>query len=583
MGFYIRKSISAGPFRFNLSGSGIGLSVGVKGFRVGTGPRGNYVHMGRGGLYYRASLGGPGRSTRSTPPRTYPIEQPAQPAAGSVIETGNVLEMKPSNGSQIVDQINEKMRLVPFWPWPLAAAFLLAILVFSQPDGKSIGIGLFAVAAVMSAFLAFYDKQRKAVVIMYDLDDDAVGPFQKFVDEFDKFRSANRIWNVDAAERTTDWKRNAGAGHLLTRKTAQLTYTPPSVVKTNLSVPAIVGGRQNIYFFPDVVLIVESTHAGALAYDQLEVLWTSTVFIEGDGVPSDAQVVGHTWRFVNKNGGPDRRFNNNRQIPKCLYLQMGLSSSEGLRKVLHFSRVIDHTSFDAALDGLRGSIRILKLIGPASPEAPTSTSSPSQPENTFSVTENARKIEAEKAKFWEFKLTVELLRANVVPILEQSERLQRGMYTKDLGRITSPQEATNWCQARLDEASQICQQFSTLVNDRLGTSWGPPGQPGDATAIKQACEDLTDCAREVVTWKETVKFTTLPLAFSDVKLVLSTFPDSVLEQIGKISEEIARIFEQDNPSGAFNINLVVTAPEHWNEGFSAALKKAAQSMGVSFT
>ncbi len=51
MGFYIRKSISAGPFRFNLSGSGIGLSVGVKGFRLGTGPRGNYIHMGRGGLY----------------------------------------------------------------------------------------------------------------------------------------------------------------------------------------------------------------------------------------------------------------------------------------------------------------------------------------------------------------------------------------------------------------------------------------------------------------------------------------------------------------------------------------------------
>ena len=32
MPFYIRKSISAGPFRFNLSRSGVGLSVGVKGF-----------------------------------------------------------------------------------------------------------------------------------------------------------------------------------------------------------------------------------------------------------------------------------------------------------------------------------------------------------------------------------------------------------------------------------------------------------------------------------------------------------------------------------------------------------------------
>jgi hypothetical protein len=35
-----RKSISAGPFRINLSRSGIGYSVGGKGFRVGTDSRG---------------------------------------------------------------------------------------------------------------------------------------------------------------------------------------------------------------------------------------------------------------------------------------------------------------------------------------------------------------------------------------------------------------------------------------------------------------------------------------------------------------------------------------------------------------
>lgn len=58
MGFYVRKSIKAGPFRYNLSKSGVGVSVGVPGFRVGTGPRGNYIRAGKGGIYYRATLGG---------------------------------------------------------------------------------------------------------------------------------------------------------------------------------------------------------------------------------------------------------------------------------------------------------------------------------------------------------------------------------------------------------------------------------------------------------------------------------------------------------------------------------------------
>ena len=35
MGFYLRKSVSVGPFRFNLSGSGVGVSAGIRGFRVG--------------------------------------------------------------------------------------------------------------------------------------------------------------------------------------------------------------------------------------------------------------------------------------------------------------------------------------------------------------------------------------------------------------------------------------------------------------------------------------------------------------------------------------------------------------------
>jgi len=416
---------------------------------------------------------------------------------------------------------------------------------------------------------------------MYDLEDDAIAPFQKLTEEFDRVRSVNQIWNVDTAEYTADWKRNAGAGRLLSRKTASLTYSAPRVVKTNLSVPAIIGGRQNVYFFPDVALVVEGSRAGALSYDQLEVLWSTTVFIEDGGVPSDAQIVGHTWRFVNKNGGPDRRFSNNRQLPKALYMQMGLSSAEGLRKILHFSRVVDHTGFDAALNGLRGIIRKLNVLALAPPRSSESPKESLSAPTTFVVGDEARRIETEKPKFWEYKLTAALLRDNVGSVIEQSKRLQLGAYTKALGQIASPQDALDWCRARMDEVPKLCEDFGTLVNERLPASWGPAGQPGDMTAIEKVCEGLADCARRVLTWKETVRFTNLPSAFSDVQAALSKFPDSLLEQIGRISTELERVFGQENPSGTYNINLVVTTPEHWTNEFNAALKVAARSMGVN--
>ena len=57
MGFYIKKGFNFGPVRINLSKSGLGFSLGTKGARIGSGPKGNYVHLGRKGLYYRKNIG----------------------------------------------------------------------------------------------------------------------------------------------------------------------------------------------------------------------------------------------------------------------------------------------------------------------------------------------------------------------------------------------------------------------------------------------------------------------------------------------------------------------------------------------
>jgi len=65
LGWYLRKSVKMGPLRINFSKSGIGYSVGVRGARIGTGPRGSYVAAGRGGIYYRQFLN---HITASAPP-----------------------------------------------------------------------------------------------------------------------------------------------------------------------------------------------------------------------------------------------------------------------------------------------------------------------------------------------------------------------------------------------------------------------------------------------------------------------------------------------------------------------------------
>lgn len=61
MGFYYRKSVNLGPFRVNLSKSGLGYSVGGRGFRVGTTSRGRKytsVSIPGTGVGYRKSGAG---------------------------------------------------------------------------------------------------------------------------------------------------------------------------------------------------------------------------------------------------------------------------------------------------------------------------------------------------------------------------------------------------------------------------------------------------------------------------------------------------------------------------------------------
>ena len=181
------------------------MSVGVKGFRIGTGPRGNYVRMGHGGLYYRASLGGRSRQQqRQYLPSDVPTQQPSTDDGGVSIETGNVLDMEPSNGSAIVGQINQKLGQPRFWPWVLVSIHGVSVSAIILPRVAPLVIAEAICVLIGTVIAARWDQSRRCVVVMYDLGDDAVAKLKAFSDEFEKVASASRIWNVETSATTDD-------------------------------------------------------------------------------------------------------------------------------------------------------------------------------------------------------------------------------------------------------------------------------------------------------------------------------------------------------------------------------------------
>lgn len=343
MGFYVRTSLRAGPFRFNLSGAGIGVSVGVPGFRVGAGPRGNYVRVGGQGVYYRSTV----RRPASAPG---PGQLPSMPRPSDVIMedvTGaTIQELQSVAPSELVAQLQAAMRRWPVWPFATAGVVVVSIALGVW------GIATFIAGVVGIFWLALRDQARRSVVVMYDVTDQPAQAFNAVLEAAQRLRETDCIWQVThagAVTSTYQYKVNSGAGTLLGKRAGSVSMDGPRNLVTNIAVPTLACGDQAIHFLPDRILIRDGKSLTDMAYQELQVTATTTRFIEDGRVPRDSRQVGTTWKYVNVKGGPDRRFKNNWQLPVMLYGRLVLASRRGLNRVWDVSRPAETLMFAEAL------------------------------------------------------------------------------------------------------------------------------------------------------------------------------------------------------------------------------------------
>jgi hypothetical protein len=348
MGWYLRKSFGFGPVRLNLSKSGLGYSVGVRGARIGVGPRGNYIRLGRGGVYYQKYFSSTGSARLNLQPPISPAVD--LPALGTAISTAHASELRDSTSEGLLNEIQQKHQRARLAP---AQAVLATMLV----AGLSIAnvslwfiVPVVLVLAVGHGLLAWRDYAEKLVVLNYDLDSDARARYVELLKALQEFSSSSRIWRITSRQFGVDRKYHAGADTLLDKKATSLRLAPPPDLQTEIAVWALPVGDQVLYFFPDRILVYEGSQVGTAHYEALNVALGQSRFVEGDAVPPDAQIVAYTWRYVNKNGTPDRRFGNNRQLPVVLYGQLAITSSSGLNIVLESSDPRKAATFKTAMD-----------------------------------------------------------------------------------------------------------------------------------------------------------------------------------------------------------------------------------------
>lgn len=315
MGWRFRKSINlGGGFRINLSKSGIGYSWGVKGFRI--------TQTASGQTRKTYSIPGTGISYVETKKNNY-IQPKIQPKAEKVLTIGettyytseNLDEM--SKNDIILKKIKETHTLDKI-------ANILCLLVVFIPIGLLIKLFISA---------------KGKIDLEYEFDSYSKEKYDSLNTIVTEMKQNKKLWRVNTSVKNADLKYSSGATNSISRVVINIKKGMPWYIKTNIDIYYIENGKKKIYLTPDRIIVLNGFKVVGCKYNNLDFNIFNSRFVEEEIVPKDATIISYTWKYVNKNGGPDRRFNDNRQLPICDYGGMSVTSTDGINFRMQCSNI----------------------------------------------------------------------------------------------------------------------------------------------------------------------------------------------------------------------------------------------------
>jgi hypothetical protein len=182
----------------------------------------------------------------------------------------------------------------------------------------------------------------------------------------------------------------------------------------------------------------------------------------------------------------------------------------------------------------------------------------------------AQQIIIDKPPYWEYKLTAELLRSLLEPIKKRWDALVGGLYALPQ-EVVALDDYLSWTSAQLETITGQNTALTRLVDQELGKTWGPPGQPGSETDILRVCSLIAEACQRSLHWEESIRFTTVPEAFVDAHRLFEGIAARNIRKIFEIPVWMTDVFAIEKPTGQHTLNIVFDLPPSWPEDIKHAL------------
>ncbi len=264
----------------------------------------------------------------------------------------------PTTSSDMLRQINSQLHR-QYYSTGIGFGVLVGItgiVLLNFLESNRLDLVALSIAWIAGLSLIWFfhrlEEAHRVICLHYMVDEPYKQRFSALHKSILTLTQAKIIWNVTSRTPNYDWKRHAGATQTVTRKRVIVDYLPCPYIKTNVKTLGIRSDSFQLFFLPDYVWVFQNREYQTISYNAINIHSEIVTFIEYENVPKDADVTGYTWRYVRKDGGPDLRFSNNRQIPKvrygCINLHMNNLTLQlyvsNMSYVQALDRVVDYYS-----------------------------------------------------------------------------------------------------------------------------------------------------------------------------------------------------------------------------------------------
>lgn len=400
MAWSYRKRIKIAPgISLNVSKKGASTSFGVRGASITTGRNGTYLNTGipGTGIYSRKKISGghstnvPSSNFTNTQTSTSGTGQGCLIALGIAVVIGlfayntvagliglamfafiMIIAKTSSSGEKKVEQsVQSKIELAKTATTQatnpiqkeILQSYVSCVELSKKADEKE---------AIINALQAKLAKKEKAEFreqltqyetelsdlhnelerVQFDADknlsDIEKHQFSKLCDNFENLLECQKIWIITSSVKSTELKSSASTS--VNRKPITFDIGVFNYIKSAFDIPVLRDDAGITYYiYPQFVIkAVSFCDFQIFPKETVSIDYSNQRFIESEIPPSESGIVDYTYQYVNKNGGPDKRFSYNPRYPVLIYGKLDISP---LNLSFHFSNAKSAKQFADAFNG----------------------------------------------------------------------------------------------------------------------------------------------------------------------------------------------------------------------------------------